>query len=119
MLLRIESVFQFRPDELLDFCCQRLIGRRRRHRSSSSGWICAYSSFCNRDDLLDRLMAEIQRFDHDFFGNFLGARFDHDDAVFHSGDGQIQPAVLQFRISGIDDVAAVDQSDANRRDRAW
>ena len=66
-------------------------------------------------------MAEVQRFDHDFFRNLIRAAFHHHNAIFHSGDGQIEPAVFQFGVGWIEIVTAVDKSDAHCSDgmRKW
>ena len=52
-----------------------------------------------------------------FLGHLVGARFDHDDAVLAPGDDQIEAALLALREGRIDDVLAVDETDADAGDR--
>ena len=116
MLVSVEGVFKFRADGLFDFFSNRFIdgGRLDSHFLRLD---LRVQFFLNGNDLFDGLMTEIQRLDHHFLGNFIGAGFNHHDAVFHTRHRKIQPAVLQFRVGGIQVIAAIDQSHSYCRDR--
>ncbi len=110
MLVRVESVFEFPSNGILYFLGHGFID----HRWLDSPFLrldFRVQLFLNSDDLLDCLMAEIQSLDHHLFGDFIGATFHHHDAIFHSGNGQIEPAVFQFGIGGIEIVTAIDEPD--------
>ena len=71
-----------------------------------------------RDDLLDRGVRGFERADDLRFGDFLGARLDHHDAVAAAGDDQVERALLALGVGRVDDVLAVDQADAHAGDRS-
>ena len=62
-------------------------------------------------------MREVQRLNHNLFRHFVCAAFHHRDSIFHPRDGEVEPAVFQFGVGGIEIVPAVDESDADRRNR--
>jgi hypothetical protein len=64
-------------------------------------------------ELLDRGVRRLQGMDRFFFGHFVGARFDHDDAVPGAGDDEIEATLLSLRERRIDDVLAIDQADSD------
>ena len=66
---------------------------------------------------LDLFVGEHQGFDHDLFRHLLGLALDHADRFFGAGDDQVQLGFATLVIGRIDDVFAVDQTDANARDR--
>ena len=68
-------------------------------------------------DVLDRGVAGVER-PHDLgLAHALGAGLDHDDAVVAARDNQVQPACLALLEGRVDHVGAVDQPDADARDR--
>ena len=70
------------------------------------------------DDLLDLFVGEFDGTDDNFFGDFLGARLDHHDAVFGADNHDVQLADQTLRVGWIHDVLAVNITNANRADRA-
>ena len=62
-------------------------------------------------------MRRFERFDDLFLGHFLRARLDHDEAIFAAGDDEIELALLALLEGRIDDELAVDETDADARDR--
>src|SRR5208337_5625665 len=67
-------------------------------------------------DLLDLLVAKLESFDDLFFGDFKGARFDHDDAVFGAGDDNVELAGLLLGNGGVGNELAIKEADANGGD---
>ncbi len=70
------------------------------------------------DQLLDGLVALADRLDHRLFGQLLGAGLDHHHRLGGASHGEVEQAVLQLRLSRIDDDAAVNVADAHAADRA-
>ena len=69
-------------------------------------------------ELLDRGVSRRRAPDRLFFGHFLGAGFDHDDAVVAAGDDEIEAALLALlRSVGLMTYCAVDEADAHAGDR--
>ena len=62
-------------------------------------------------------MAGFERLHHLFFRHFLGARFDHHEAVLAARDDEVEPALLPLLVGRVDDVLAVNLSDAHAGDR--
>ena len=70
-----------------------------------------------RDDLLDRGVGGLERFDDLLLGHFLCARFHHHQPVLAAGDDEVELALFALLESGVDDVLAVNEADAYARDR--
>ncbi len=70
------------------------------------------------DDLLHFFMGKQDAAEHDFLGDFLRARLDHQHGLGRAGDGQVHQRNLALRDGGVDDVLAVDIADVDRADRA-
>jgi hypothetical protein len=69
------------------------------------------------DDLPDRVVCGLERLDDFFLARFLGAGLDHHQAVLAAGDRDIEFAALPLIVGRVDHVLAVDQADADTRDR--
>ncbi|OQB91521.1 MAG: hypothetical protein BWX84_01366 [Verrucomicrobia bacterium ADurb.Bin118] len=74
--------------------------------------------FLGRDDRLHGLQAEFQRGIEISFGDFLGRAFKHDDLGFAAHEDEVQIAVLQFAVRGVDDELARDPADAHGAERS-
>ena len=59
------------------------------------------------NDLLDFVMSKEDGFQHQFFGNFIRARFHHQDGITSAADGQMQRALGALLLIGVDDQLAV------------
>ncbi len=70
------------------------------------------------DHRLHGFVAEVQRFHHQGFGNFIGAALHHEDGVLGAGDAQIERAGIHLGCRGISHECAVDVADAHRADRS-
>ena len=59
------------------------------------------------NNLLDLVMSEEDRFQHQLFGDFIRARFHHQDGVARAADGQMQRALGALLLIRVDDQLAV------------
>ena len=71
-----------------------------------------------RDDRLDRLVGELQRFDEAGLGQLVGRAFDHQHVLFVADIDQIEVRLEHLLDRRIGDELAVDLADAQRGDRA-
>src|SRR5262249_26565016 len=65
------------------------------------------------DDLPDRRVRRLQRFDDLLFGHFLRAGLDHHQAVLAAGDDEVELAGLALLERRVDDELPVDEADAD------
>ena len=69
-----------------------------------------------RDNLANRGVAEFEGLDHDFFGNFERARFDHHNRFIGTGNDDVQLARLLLGNGGIDHQLAFELAHADGGD---
>jgi hypothetical protein len=69
------------------------------------------------DDLLDLLVREHDRFEHDVFRKLGRLALDHHDRIARAGHHHVQRAPLQFRERRRDDEPVVDASDTDAGNR--
>ena len=74
-----------------------------------------------RADFLDLGMRELDGVDNQVFAGFLGASFDHHDPIRRAHDHNIQRALGDFCVAGIDGEVAIHLAHAHRADdvRKW
>ena len=73
--------------------------------------------FLPQAEALDLLMSKHQGLDHDLFFDLVGFAFDHADRFFGTGNDKVEVRFAAFVVCRVDDVFAVDQTDANSGDR--
>src|SRR5690606_28408322 len=73
--------------------------------------------FLQVDKRLQRLVAELQRLDEKALGNFVGARFDHDNRIAGGGDPEVERTELHLWNCRIGDELAVNVPNAHGADR--
>ena len=62
-------------------------------------------------------MTEFQCGDHDIFGDFIGAGFDHQDGIARAGDAQVEVGFVDFGEGGVGDELAIHAPDAHGGNR--
>ena len=88
--------------------------------ANSRGSFAAFSA--SLDDGIDHRLevpvAEHHRAEHDFLGQLLGFRFDHQHGVLRAGDDEVELALLHLVDRRVEDVFVVGEADARAADRA-
>jgi hypothetical protein len=69
------------------------------------------------DDRLEMAMAEHHRAEHDFLGQLLGLRLNHQHRVLGAGDDEVEIALGHLVDLRIEDIFVVDEADPRRADR--
>ena len=67
------------------------------------------------DHRLEMTVAEHHRAEHDFFGQLLGFRFDHQHGVLGAGDDEVELALFHLVDRRVEDVFVVGRSRRARR----
>ena len=112
VLLGVESIFQ----TIADLALQLVVVAFVKLRSCESALRLAglgHQLFNCRHNLLDLFVSEFNGCQDDLFGLFLGARFDHHDAVLVADDHDVQGGIGALGIGGIDDKLPVHAAHAN------
>jgi hypothetical protein len=64
------------------------------------------------------LVRQLERLEHQVFGQFVSASFHHQDVVIRACGHQAEAAVLHLLSGGVDDELAIDKADRGTGNRA-
>ena len=79
--------------------------------------LCQFTDLCA--DQLDLFVAELNRFHNLVFGDLFCAGLHHHNAVFRTGNHDVQEAFCTLRVCRIDDKLLAHQANSNRADRSF
>ena len=85
------------------------------HRQFGVAYLARHRVDCV-DDLLDRLVARVERAKNVLFDDLFRASLDHHDRLAAPCDNQIKAASLPLLVRGVDEQIIADQPDADRCD---
>ena len=91
--------------------------RRSERRLLAAGESAQFFDQCG--DVARGLVAQLERFEHDLFADFLGAGLDHHHRVFAAGNGQVQLVLRRLDLAPqrVDDELVIAHADAAHAER--